>query len=83
VKKAIIIEPDRTSWTEKDGWWYYNTAVQSGERTKPLFEVVAFSGPHMDNKYQDCTVVIEVNAQAVQKANNGDTVKEALGWSAE
>ena len=67
-------------WMEKDGWWYYNTAVKSGETTKPLFEEVAFSGPHMDNKYQSCTVVIDVTAQAVLKANNGNSVMEALGW---
>ena len=80
LKKAIVINPDATNWTEKDGWWYYNTAIASGETTKPLFEEVEFSGPNMDNKYQNCTVVIDVTAQAVQKANNKETVLEALGW---
>ena len=82
LAKVIVIDPDTTSWTEKDGWWYYNTAVKTGEVTKPLFEEVAFSGPNMDNKYQLCTVVIDVTAQAVQQANNGVTVWEALGWPA-
>ena len=82
LAKVIVITPDATNWTQKDGWWYYNTAIASGETTKPLFEEVAFSGPHMDNKYQSCTVVIDVTAQAVQKANNGATVLEALGWPA-
>lgn len=80
LAKVIVINPDTTNWTFKDGWWYYNTAVASGEMTTPLFEEVVFSGPNMDNKYQLCTVVIDVTAQAVQKANNGDTVMEALGW---
>ena len=80
LAKVIAIDPDTTSWTEKDGWWYYNAAVKTGEVTKPLFEEVAFSGPHMDNKYQLCTVVVNVTAQAVQKANNGATVWDALGW---
>lgn len=80
LTKVIVIAPDATNWTQKDGWWYYNTAIASGETTKPLFEEVVFSGPYMDNKYQDCTVEIIVTAQGVQQANNGSTVMEALGW---
>lgn len=80
LEKVIMIDPDGTNWTEKDGWWYYNTVIASGETTKPLFEEVVFSGPYMDNKYQDCTVEIIVTAQGVQQANNGSTVMEALGW---
>ena len=80
LAKVIIIDPDTTNWTQQDGWWYYNTAIKSGETTKPLFEEVVFSGPYMDNKYQLCKVVIDVTAQAVQQANNGATVWEALGW---
>ena len=82
LAKVIVIASDTANWTLKDGWWYYNTAVKGGETTKPLFEEVEFSGPHMDNKYQLCTVVIDVTAQAVQQANNGATVWEALGWPA-
>lgn len=78
--KVIVIDPDTANWTQKDGWWYYNTAIASGETTKPLFEEVVFSGPHMDNKYQLCTVAINVTAQAVQQANNGTTVMDAAGW---
>jgi len=80
LAKVIVITPDATNWTRQDSWWYCNTAIASGETAKPLFEEVEFSGPHMDNKYQSCTVVIDVTAQAVQKANNGATVLEALGW---
>ena len=80
LTKVIVIAPDATNWTQKDGWWYYNTAIASGETTKPLFEEVVFSGPYMDNKYQLCTMVIDVTAQAVQQANNGSVVLDALGW---
>ena len=81
LAKVIGITPDTTNWTMKDGWWYYNYAVKTGETTLPLFEKVVFSGPHMDNKYQNCTVVIDVDAQAVQTANNGETVWDAHGWA--
>lgn len=83
LNKMIIIDPNSTDWTQKDGWWYCNEVVQTEEKSKPLFENVAFSGPYMDNKYQCSTVLIEVSAQAVQQANNGSTVMEAAGWPAE
>lgn len=80
LAKVIVIEPDSANWTPKDGWWYYNAPIKSGDTTEPLFEEVVFSGPDMDNKYQNCTVEIVVTAQGVQQANNGTTVMEALGW---
>lgn len=78
--QVIIIEPDTTNWTWKEGWWYCNAALRTGQTSAPLFREVAFSGPHMDNQYQNCTVVIDVTAQAVQQAHNGSSVMEALGW---
>ena len=82
LSKVIAIDAGGGKWLEKDGWWYYSSAVQSGMSTEPLFREVVFSGPHMDNKYQNCTVTIDVTAQAVQKANNGTTPLEAQGWPA-
>ena len=80
LEKVVLITPDNTNWTQKDGWWYCNTAMKAGETTTPLFEQVAFSGPDMDNKYQLCKVVIDIQAQAVQQANNKNAATEALGW---
>ena len=82
LQKAIVMDLNSTDWTQKDGWWYYNTSLEAGAVTVPLFREVTFSGPHMDNRYQNCTLVIEIIAQGVQKANNGTTVMEALGWPA-
>jgi len=48
-----------------------------------LFWEVVFSGVNMTNEYQNCTIEIDVDAQAVQTANNGSSVLEAAGWSAE
>ncbi len=80
LNEVIIISGTADKWTQHEGWWYYESALATGETTEPLFEEVAFSGPKMDNKYQLCTVVIDINAEGVQKANNGTTVMEALGW---
>ena len=69
-----------TQWTKKDGWFYYNKPLAKGETTDPLFKYVDFSGSGMDNDYQNATIEIGVEAQAVQSANNGTKVLEATGW---
>ena len=71
---------NQEKWTEKDGWYYYNTALAADETTEPLFTKVIFS-KDMSNLYQESEVMIQVNAQATQAANNGDTVLEAAGWT--
>ena len=80
LAEGIIIATDNENWTYRDGWWYCNDALNPGESTKPLFEEVSFSLTEMDNAYQRATVVVDVTAQAVQKANNGATVLDAAGW---
>lgn len=66
-------------WTEKDGYYYYNTTLNPNETTEPLFTKVMFSAA-MSNMYQHSEAVIEVSAQATQVVHNGETVFEAAGW---
>lgn len=68
-----------TDWTEKDGYYYYKEALKPGEVTAPIFTAVTFK-PEMGNEYQNATATVDVSAQAVQTANNGDTVMDAKGW---
>lgn len=82
LAKVIIIEAGGDNWIYSDGWWYYKSPIKSGDITEPLFEEVAFSGPNMDNRYQNTTALVNVNVQAVQQAHNGASVMEALGWPA-
>jgi len=77
---VIIIEPDASAWTYHEGWWYYNEAVDGGDTTTPLFESVEFSATKMGNQYQRCTMTIDVIAQGVQQANNGESALDAMGW---
>lgn len=72
------------NWTEKDGYYYYNTSLAAGETTEPLFEEVTFAVT-MGNKYQNSTAEIDVQAYATQTANNGATPLEAApeSWPAE
>ena len=71
-----------SKWTYKDGYYYYNEALAPGEKTDALFSEVEFSA-EMDNKYQKSNITINVVANAVQSQNNGNSVFEAAGWSAE
>lgn len=83
LKTVIRIDHDETNWTLVGDWWYYNSALEEGQITEPLFQSVDFSGPDMGNEYQNATVEILVTAQAVQLANNGSTPAQAAGWPEE
>ena len=63
-----------TQWTKNGDWFYYNKPLAKGESTDPLFKFVDFDGKTMDNDYQNATIEINVEAQAVQSANNAPTV---------
>ena len=67
------------NWTYQNGYYYYNTQLETGKTTAPLFDEILFS-PTMGNEYQNSTATVTINVQAVQTANNGNTVWEAAGW---
>lgn len=71
-------------YNEADGCYYYTEPVAGGAETELLIEKVVFA-PEMDNDYQNADVVLTVQAQAVQVANNelteGETVITGVeGW---
>lgn len=71
---------DESAWTlGEDGYYYYNKALAPGQVTEPLFASVSFDIA-MSNLYQNSTAAVDVTAQAVQTANNGETVMNAAGW---
>lgn len=75
----ITLDINTADWTEKDGYYYYNRPVKSGEFTEPLFTQVIF-GKELGNEYMNATVVIKVHAQTVQCKNNGTSALDAMGW---
>lgn len=81
---VIQLDYNTGDWTQDEkGYWYYKEPVASGALTEPIFENVYFA-PEMDNTYQDCKITIDINAQAVQTANNaipeGGNVTMIPGW---
>lgn len=86
LASIISLTMNGEDWQAKEGdteWWYYNAPVATGASTEAFFTDVVFDGPNMTNEYQNCTVEVIVDAQAVQTANNGDSAIEAAGWPAE
>ena len=79
----IIIDVNDTDWTlGEDGYYYYNSQLQPGETTVPLFTTVHFP-TSMKPFYNNCKAVIVVTAYATQVFNNGDYADEAQGWTDE
>ena len=75
----VELKINTVDWTEKDGYYYYNKILKPGEITAPVFTSVSFAAD-MGDEYQDATATVDVFAQAVQTANNGDAVLTAPGW---
>ena len=78
----ITLDYNTTDWTYSDGYYYYNSPVDGDAFTNELFSSVAFD-ISLGNSYMDAVLSIDVDAEAVQYANNGATVLDAQGWPAE
>ena len=78
--KLVRLDINEKYWEPgNDGFYYYKKPVAPGEETKPLFTTVTFS-TEMGNEYQNVKVIIDLDAQAVQSRNNGESALEATGW---
>lgn len=78
--KLVRLDINEKYWEPgNDGFYYYKKPVAPGEETKPLFTTVTFS-TEMGNEYQNVKVKIDLDAQAVQSRNNGDSATKATGW---
>lgn len=80
---CLDININRSCWLEKDGYYYYYRALQSGETTEQLFSEVYFDLYNIDNKYLGKYFTLNVAASAVQSENNGSDVLNAMGWPEE
>lgn len=76
---AFTLDINTADWTKQGDFYYYNRALAPGEKTEPLFTTVSFNEA-MDNRYQNSTLYVDVNAFAVQAANNGAGALDATGW---
>ena len=83
---VVSYEVSSTDWFSSNGYYYYKDSVQMNESTNILFDEVRFA-KEMGNEYQNCRIEIDIDAQAVQTANNpipaGGNVSDIPGWPAE
>ena len=84
---ADLVQPgiNTETWLDGgDGWYYYAGAVAPDTAVSP-FGTVSFA-PGMGNEYQNCTVTLSIQAQAVQVKNNpiplNGSVLDVQGWPA-
>ncbi len=76
----ISLNINEGAWIDgNDGYYYYSKKLTEDEVTEPIFTKVDFS-KDMDNSYVGAVCSVEVFAEAVQSANNGDDVLSADGW---
>lgn len=76
----ISLNINEGSWIDgNDGYYYYSKKLSEDEYTEPVFTKVDFS-KDMDNAYVGAVCSVNVYAEAVQSANNGDDVLSAAGW---
>ena len=68
-----------TEWTYKDGYFYLNEELNSGETTPQLFESVTFKTT-MNNEYQQQEIKLAIEVFATQTKHNGTSSLEAKGW---
>lgn len=80
-EEFITVSCDDVNWLYDDGTgaWYFNAVLEPGETTAPVITDVQF-GIDMGNEYMNARLSIDVDAQAVQAANNGTEVLQAEGW---
>ena len=71
-------------WTLVDGYYYYNSILQPGETTVPLFTQVEIVGSKVDQSHIGSTLSLTVNAYAVQSEHNpAEHPWDASGWPAD
>lgn len=80
---AITANYNTHNWLNGgDGYYYYYRALKAGETTEPLFTEASLS-EGLATTFADASFNIELTAQGVQVANNGNNVYEAEGWPEE
>lgn len=68
------------NWTlSSDGFYYYNSALQSGEQTEPIFKTVKFAD-NLSDDFKNSTYSLTVAAEATQVVHNGTNALDA-SWT--
>ena len=73
-------DTNTTTWTEDGGWYYYTLpALAHNEETTNLMTKIMFDHTKLA-ALSGCQLTLNIQAEAVQSENNGDSVWNAQGW---
>lgn len=80
----LQVDLNTEKWTLRpDGYIYYNSILEPGQFTEPVFTQVQVAGEKLDLSYAGSTLTLTVDAYGVQSQNNpADAPWEAAGWPA-
>jgi len=67
------------TYSEDDGYYYYNHILDGFAESEPLYESIYFDRS-IDNTYKTATLDVHILVEAVQSDNNGESVFDAEGW---
>ena len=78
-EELFNININTADWTRhEDGYIYYNSVLQPGERSTPVFTEVGIAG---QEKFRGETLTLTVTAHATQSKNNtAEHPWDAAGW---
>lgn len=79
VEELIGLDINTKDWTYQDGYYYYKSELEPKASTTPVFTKVSIS-KDMDNAFKNAQIKVDVAAEAVQVANNGESAVTAAGW---
>ena len=82
--ECLKLDIDTVNWTQKQGYYYYNSILEPGETTTNLFTQVEIVGGKLDQTHGGTVLSLTVDANAVQSENNpAENPWDASGWPAE
>ena len=80
---AIVADYNTHNWLDGgNGYYYYYRALKAGETTEPLFTKVSLA-EELSTNLAGVSLNIDLTAEGVQVANNGNNIYEAEGWPEE
>lgn len=82
---SLQVDLNTANWTDgRDGYIYYNTVLEPGQTTEPVFTQVEVVGQYVTVDHIGETMSLTVDAYALQSENNpAEHPWDAAGWPAE
>lgn len=81
VNDNVHYDIEAADWICRDGWYYYERPVESGQTTSALMNAFEVRGGAGDLVGQKGRYTLTIDAQAVQSAHNAEQALDAYGWS--